>query len=187
MARGRKKAAQQDLGPKRLPSADEVKKAVEEANRQKAHAAEYSGLAGQATKTFTERYGIHRKAFGWATSLEKMDDQKRQSCIRDFMVLADRLGFFSQTDMFHDLGDAVADVINDAAIGNDAERAARTEEELEQPIAAMDTTVTERLSEQEQWDSAGEVAKAKESIKRKSSGKADPALVADINNALRPN
>lgn len=186
MARGKKKQSE-DLGPKRLPTSDEIKKAVEEANRQKAHAAEYSGQAGQVTKMFTERYGINRKAFGWATSLEKMDDQKRQSCIRDFMVLSDRLGFFSQTDMFHDLGDAVAEVINDAAIGNDAERRARTEAELEEDVPAVDTTVTERLAEQEQWDAAGEVAKAMEAAARKKAGRADAKLADEIDATLRPN
>ncbi len=191
MARGRKRKAAEDLGPKRLPTEQEVRLAVEEANRQKAHAAEYSGLAGQATKTFTERYGIHRKAFGWATSLEKMDDQKGQSCIRDFLVLADRLGYFRQSDMFDDLGSTVGDVIRDAGIGGDAERAARTEEELRQPIDAMDSTVTERLAEQQQWDSAGEVAKAKEAVARKTrsrpAGAADQALTDEIDAAVRPN
>lgn len=188
MARGRKKKEPEMAGPKRLPTVDEVKAAVGEASRQKAHAAEYAGLAGQATKTFTERHGIHRKAFGWAVSLEKMDDQKRQSCIRDFLVMADRLGYFAQSDMFDDLGSTIGDVIADAAIGNDDERQARTEAELDEPIAAMDSTVTERLAEQKEWDAAGEVAKAKEAVAaKKGRAVADAALSDEIDAALRPN
>lgn len=187
MARGKKKAAPEPTGPRRLPTADEVKKAVEEANRQKAHAAEYTGRAGQATKAFTERYGIHRKAFGFITGIAKLDDQKRQSCIRDAMILAERLGYFDQSDAFDDLGEKVRDVIDDAAIGNDAERKARTESELEQSVPAMDSTVTERLAEQKEWDTAGEVAKAKEAAAKKTRGGADSALSDEIDAALRPN
>lgn len=190
MARGRKKKQQEDLGPRRLPTADEVKAAVAEASRQKAHAAEYAGLAGQATKTFTDRYGIHRKAFGWAVSLEKMEDQKRQSCIRDFMIVCERLGYFNQADAFDDLGSKVRDTIDDAAIGNDAERAARTEAELGESIPEMDSTVSERLQEQEQWDTAGEIAKAKEAAARKPrkpAGAADQTLTDEIDAAVRPN
>ncbi|MCX5495397.1 hypothetical protein OSH11_11825 [Kaistia dalseonensis] len=189
MARGRKKK-QESTGPKRLPSVEEVKAAVAEVSRQKAHASEYGGLAGQATKTFTERYGIHRKAFGFIAGLDKMDDQKRQSCLRDAMILADRLGYFDQADAFDDLGSAVRDVIDDAAIGNDAERKARTEAELAEDIPAVDKTVTERLAEQEQWDSASEVAKAKEAAARKKAGRAgaaDQALSDEIDATLRPN
>ena len=187
MARGRKKAAPEQTGPKRLPTADEVKEAVEEANRQKAHAAEYNGLAGQATKTFTERYGINHKAFSFITGIAKLDDQKRQSCIRDAMILADRLGYFDQADAFDDLGETVRDVIEDAAIGNDEERAARTEAELDESIPAMDSTVTERLAEQEGWDTAGEVAKAKEAATRKGRAGADKSLTEEIDAAMRPN
>lgn len=187
MARGRKKAAPEQTGPKRLPTADEVKKAVEEANRQKAHAAEYTGMAGQATKAFTERYGIHRKAFGFITGIAKLDDQKRQSVIRDAMILAERMGYFDQADAFDDLGATVREVIDDAAIGNEEERKARTEAELEEPIPAIDSTVTERLAEQKEWDSASEVAKAKEAVSKKARGAADSALSEEIDAALRPN
>lgn len=185
MARGRKK--EPVSGPKRLPNADEVSAAVEEAARQKATAAEYSGLTGQAVKTFTERYGVHRKAFGFVMSLHKMDDQKRQSCLRDAMIMADRPGYFSQRDIFDDLGSQVEEALDDAGIGNDAERKAKTEEELDTPIEAMDTTVSERLSDQEAWDSAGEIAKAKDAARRKASGVADKALTDEIDSAIRPN
>lgn len=190
MARGRKKKQQEDLGPRRLPTADEVKAAVAEAGRQKAHASEYAGLAGQAVKTFTERHGINRKAFGFITGLHKLDDQKRQSCLRDALILADRLGYFDQTDMFDDLGEKVASAVEDAAIGNDAERKARTEAELAESVPGVDSTVTERLREQEQWNTAGEVAAAKEAARKKASrpaGSADKALTDEIDAAVRPN
>ncbi len=189
MARGRKKK-QESTGPKRLPSADEVKAAVAEVSRQKAHAAEYGGLAGQATKTFTERYGIHRKAFGFIAGLDKLDDQKRQSCLRDAMVLAERLGYFDQGDLLDDLGGKVAAAVDDAAIGNDGERAARTEAELAEGIPAIDGTVSDRLREQKEWDTAGEVEKAKEAAARKprkAAGAADRALTDEIDTAIRPN
>lgn len=91
-------------------TASAVESAVKEASRQKKHAAEYTGLAGKAVQTFTERWGIHKKAFGFARVLYDMEEDKREACLRDFLDLADHLGYFDQSDMFDDLGERVAEM-----------------------------------------------------------------------------
>lgn len=112
------------------PKAEDVKRAMTEASRHKATAAEYSGSHGQVVKAFCERWGTNRKAFGWTRQLSDMEDDKRQACIRDFIDLSRKMGFFDQGDLFDDAGAKAAGAEAelgkkpaDAAVKSKADRA----------------------------------------------------------------
>jgi len=118
MARGRKKAAVEKTVKLHQ---SELKRAIEDASRQKADAAQYSGFHGRTVQTFCERSSFDRTVFGWLRKLYDLgDDLKRQSMIRQFLMGVDLLDFQAQGDLFSDLKDDLANKVQrDGA--NDAE------------------------------------------------------------------
>jgi len=73
---------------------------IAEVVRQKASAAEYGGMAGQATKQCADRSGLHRKAIGLCAALAAMDPAKRTSLVTDLMVGLEAMGFLDEGDFF---------------------------------------------------------------------------------------
>lgn len=111
MARRAKKAdAQPESG---VISADDMKRIIKDYSKQVAKAAEYQGVAGQAIKTAIDQFNLDRKAFRFALGLSKMEEQKRQSTLRQLIELAHKAGYFDQTDAFDDILDHFETIIAD--------------------------------------------------------------------------
>lgn len=91
----------------------DFRRAVQEIIRQKANAAEYVGLAGQATKQAVENLGLNRKALAFAISLQKADEPKRNDMLRSVILYSDILGFFSpdQGEMFDSIIGALEAIV----------------------------------------------------------------------------
>lgn len=113
---------------------DDLKRAVGEILRQKESAAEYVGLAGQATKQAIERLNLDRKALGVIVALKKADDEKRQATLRSIIQYADAMGFFDQMDAFGDLSELMGEI---AARKVETAKAGRKAATNDAAIAAM--------------------------------------------------
>mgnify|MGYP000930186151 CR=1 FL=1 len=84
----------------RRPQNADVHRAMQEVSQARSAAAEHPGEAGAAVKNFCERWGTHRKAFGFARALYDMEPEKREGVIRDFLEIARKLGFMDQASLF---------------------------------------------------------------------------------------
>lgn len=109
MARRAKPSAAPAAG-RRIPGRADVEQAFRDIASHQGDAAEASGLAGQASKTFADRFGLNKKAVRYALSLFKLDPDKRQASIRDALTLITALGYLEQSDMFDDLKEPVAKI-----------------------------------------------------------------------------
>lgn len=155
MPRGKKSAASKPATPKvapsagiRRPSADDVRRAVADVNRQKTSASEYSGLAGQATAQFCERWNIDKKAFGFVRRMAAMEDQKRQAMLVDFADLCRLMGFTDQESLFEDTGAALDSLKGGGEVPDPDEVRERTEAELAEAEPRVKQPFAETLRQQ---------------------------------------
>lgn len=92
----------------------ELRRVVDEANRQKNHAADYTAAQNQVIKGAIERYGLDRAAFSLARRLDKMEPAKRQGQIRALVSYLHMLGHFREVDMFDDLVGVMEAILEEA-------------------------------------------------------------------------
>jgi len=104
MARGRKKREVVETVTKL--TAGDLKKFLEEADRLKTHASDYSGMLGQATKQFVERTGMSRQASAFLLKLHRLGDPLKQQSLMDEIKLGYELaGFDDQGRLFDEHGE----------------------------------------------------------------------------------
>lgn len=94
-------------------TAGDLKRGIEEYERQVSNASEYQGLAGQAIKTMIERHHLNRKALRVILAANKMELQKRQAFYRQVLELAHKAGHFDQTDAFDDILDRMEEIVSE--------------------------------------------------------------------------
>ena len=94
--------------------ADDLKKGIEEINRQGTLASEYAGSKGKVTRDLIDRYGLDRRALSFVVGLAKADEQKRQASLRAVIDYAAKLEFFDQMDAFDDVIDTLAEIVEKA-------------------------------------------------------------------------
>lgn len=81
-------------------SKEQAERAIKDAIRHKESAAEFTGMHGQTVKQFTEKFGVHKKAFAWARTLYGMEEDKRATLLGDFLDMVEVLGLDAQREMF---------------------------------------------------------------------------------------
>lgn len=126
------------------PQAADVQQAVAAVNREKESAAEYTGLAGQATKTFCDRWNISKQAFGFVRKLAGMDAQKRQAVLIDTADLCKAMGYTDQSDFFVNVAAAVDGLKGEAP--TDEEIAERTDADLAETPSFVAKDHAERIN-----------------------------------------
>ena len=91
--------------------------AISEVNQRKAEAAEAAGLAGTAKRALCDRHGIDKKAFGFVSSLSRMEEATANSVLRDVLIGARFIGLFAQASL---LDDDVIAVMREIVEGSEA-------------------------------------------------------------------
>jgi hypothetical protein len=84
-------------------SAEDLKKLLDEASRQKALASEYQGHHGAVIKNGVERYGLEKNALTFVRRLRDMEEGKRQGVLRAVLDYSNKMGYFDQIDAFDDI------------------------------------------------------------------------------------
>ncbi len=97
-----------------------LKRCVEDINKPKEKAGEYTGLSGQATKNACETYGFNRKALTFVSGLKKKEASEQLEVLGAIVSYAQGLGMFDQMDMFNDAAHAMQAVIENASKGGSA-------------------------------------------------------------------
>jgi len=97
--------------------ASEVRKVVNEFTRLTNLSADYSGNAGQYLRNQCERLGISAKTVRKLRSMERQDEGKRQSEIRETIYGWLAMGYFAQIDAFDDIRTLLSEAL--AATGGD--------------------------------------------------------------------
>lgn len=95
-------------------NAETLKRVVENINKPKEKASEYVGLSGKATAEAVDKYSLNRQALTQAAKLQRMDGQKRQAFLRDFLRYAHLLGHFDQIDALDDTVATMEGIARDA-------------------------------------------------------------------------
>ena len=90
------------LGDVAPVSGETYRAAIAEVNQRKAEAAEAAGLAGTAKKALCDRHGIDKKAFGFVSSLSRMEEATANSVLRDVLIGARFIGLFRQASLLDD-------------------------------------------------------------------------------------
>jgi hypothetical protein len=121
MARKAKAAAAEAMNCGFDPA--EFNRAVDEAERQRTNAAEYSGHVGKITQSACERLGVSREAFSSTRRLSRRDPAKRDPLLRDFLRCWRARGFFAQIDAFDDIADELAAILREIKAQADREPA----------------------------------------------------------------
>lgn len=108
-----------DKGASRL-DVKALKRCVEDINKHKEKATEYTGLSGQATKNACETYGFNKKALTFVAGLKKKEASQQLEVLGAIVSYAHGLGMFDQMDMFNDCVHAMQAVVERAAEGGAA-------------------------------------------------------------------
>lgn len=111
MAKRAKMTDEPETGDKTIDAQD-LRRVVDEINRQKSNASEYAGLAGKATQQAVENYGLERQALTWSRKLDGTEAVKRQSVFSALLDYCDKLGHFDQLDAFGGPLAKMAEIVN---------------------------------------------------------------------------
>lgn len=98
-----KRAKPSDASQSRGVTAEDLKRVINDISKNKSQASNYAGLAGKATQSAVEQYGLEKTALTFTRRLNDMEAGKRQSVLRSLVDYADKLGHFDQIDAFDDL------------------------------------------------------------------------------------
>ena len=88
-----------------------LRRCVQEINKAKEKAAEYTGSAGKATATAVETYGFDKKALTFCAQLARKEPDQQLATLSGIITYAAALGMFAQMDMFNDAVSAMKDVV----------------------------------------------------------------------------
>lgn len=108
----------------------DLKRVVTDILRHKSHASENAGLAGKATASACETYGLDKGGLSFVVSLSRMEAGKRGSKLRAALDYAEKLGYFDEVDMFDDTLNTLRDILKraeeKAAAGPEVEPAVKS-------------------------------------------------------------
>lgn len=80
----------------------EVKRRIKDVNERKEKAAEYNGLAGQATKDACEANNINKAAFTFVAACHRKEPSEALDRVLTLFALAMGTGLLDQMDLFDD-------------------------------------------------------------------------------------
>lgn len=77
-----KRAKPSDASQSRGVTAEDLRRVVADISKHKTQSSNYAGLAGKATQSAVEQYGLEKTALTFARRLNDMEEGKRQSVLR---------------------------------------------------------------------------------------------------------
>lgn len=80
----------------------EIQRRIKDVNERKEKAAEYNGLAGQATKDVCEANNVNKAAFTFVAACHRKEQAEAQDRILTLFALALGIGLLDQMDLFDD-------------------------------------------------------------------------------------
>lgn len=114
-------------------SADDLKRVIGEAVRQKQLASEYSGLHGKVVSNAVEQYGIEKNAFTLTRRMYEMEEGRRMAIVRSTIDYWHKIGFFDQVDAFDDVIDLMRRIVSENDRG--ASRASGADADVREVLA----------------------------------------------------
>ena len=117
-----KRAKPKDASQSRGVTTEDLRRVVADISKNKTQASNYAGLAGKATQSAVEQYGLEKTALTFVRRLNDMEEGKRQSVLRSLVDYSNKLGFFDQIDAFDDLLATLEEIVSRTHNSRGAER-----------------------------------------------------------------